>query len=66
MSADFLGVDPMWWFSDLPPVYEPAGVAVAPTYSYDSGEPAFNSRGAFNNDEDLSGYFFSSPLGDSV
>jgi hypothetical protein len=45
VSADFLGVDPMWWFSDLPPVYEPAGVAVAPSYSYDSGEPAFNSRG---------------------
>jgi hypothetical protein len=66
LSADFLGVDPMWWFSDLAPAYEPAGVAVAPSYAYDSGAPAFNSRGAFNNDEDLSGYFFSSPLRDAV
>ena len=66
VSADFLGVDAFWWFNDATPVYEPGGVAVAPTYSYSSGAPAFDSRGAFNNDEDLSGYFASSPLGDAV
>ena len=66
VSADFLGVDPFWWFNDLTPVYEPAGVAVVATYSYDSGAPEFLSRGAFNNDEDLSGYFAPSPLGDAV
>ena len=66
VSADFLGVDPSWWFNDATPLYEGAGVVVDPTYSYSSGAPAFTSRGAFNNDEDLSGYFFSSPLGDSV
>ena len=66
VSADFLGVDPHWWFNDVTPVYEPAGVALAPTYSYDSGAPAFDSRGGFNNDEDLSGYFRASPLGDAV
>jgi hypothetical protein len=66
LSADFLGVDPMWWFNDVAPQYEPAGITVAPTYSYLSGSPAFLSRGAFNNDEDLSGYFFTSPLADSV
>ena len=66
VSADFLGVDPMWWFNDLAPAYEPAGIAVDASYAYASGAPAFNSRGAFNNDEDLSGYFFSSPLADAV
>ena len=66
VSQDFLGVDPFWWFNDAAPVYEPAGVAVSAAYSYSSGAPAFYSRGAFNNDEDLSGYFFGSPLGDSV
>jgi hypothetical protein len=66
VSADFLGVDPYWWFNDVTPVYEPAGIAVASSYAYESGAPAFDSRGAFNNDEDLSGYFASSPLGDAV
>lgn len=66
VSADFLAVDPFWWFNDAAPTYEPAGVFVDPAYAYDSGAPAFDSRGAFNNDEDLSGYFFTSPLGDSV
>ena len=66
VSADFLGVDAFWWFNDVAPLYEPAGVAVDPAYSYASGAPAFDSRGGFNNDEDLSGYFASSPLGDSV
>jgi len=65
-SADFLAVDPFWWFNDAAPVYEPTGITVSPTYSYDSGAPAFDSRGAFNNDEDLSGYFAASPLGDAV
>jgi len=65
-SADFLGVDPFWWFNDAAPVYEPLGVSVSMSYYYDSGAPAFDSRGAFNNDEDLSGYFASSPLGDAV
>jgi hypothetical protein len=66
VSADFLGVDPLWWFNDVAPAYEAAGVAVPPGYAYASGAPAFSSRGAFNNDEDLSGYFASSPLGDAV
>jgi hypothetical protein len=66
VSADFLGVSSQWWFNDVVPAYEPAGVSVDPTYSYTSGAPTFTSRGAFNNDEDLSGYFFSSPLGDAV
>jgi hypothetical protein len=66
VSADFLGVDPYWWFNDVTPVYEPAGIVVVSSYSYESGAPAFDSRGAFNNDEDLSGYFASSPLGDAV
>ena len=66
LSADFLGVDPFWWFNDVAPAYEAAGVALPPGYSYASGAPAFSSRGAFNNDEDLSGYFASSPLGDAV
>ena len=66
VSADFLGVDPLWWFNDVAPTYEAAGVAVPPGYAYASGAPAFSSRGAFNNDEDLSGYFASSPLGDAV
>ena len=66
VSADFLGVDPFWWFNDSPPVYEPAGVSVDPAYTYASGAPAFLSRGGFNNDEDLSGYFAASPLGDAV
>ena len=35
-------------------------------YAYESGAPAFDSRGGFNNDEDLSGYFASSPLSDAV
>ena len=66
VSADFLGVDAFWWFADVTPALEPAGVAVAPSYAYASGAPAFDSRGAFNNDEDLSGYFRASPLGDAV
>ena len=66
VSADFLGVDPYWWFNDVTPVYEPAGIAVSSSYAYESGAPEFDSRGAFNNDEDLSGYFASSPLGDAV
>ena len=65
-SSDFLGVDPFWWFNDDAPIYEPLGVTVSSSYYYDSGAPAFDSRGAFNNDEDLSGYFASSPLGDAV
>jgi hypothetical protein len=66
VSSDFLGVDPFWWWNDAPPTYEPAGVAVDPSYTYASGAPAFRSRGGFNNDEDLSGYFAASPLGDAV
>jgi len=66
VSADFLGVDPSWYFNDVTPLYEPGGVSVDSSYAYESGPPAFTSRGAFNNDEDLSGYFFSSPLGDAV
>jgi hypothetical protein len=66
VSADFLGVDPFWWFNEAQPVYEPAGVSVVPSYAYASGAPAFDSRGGFNNDEDLSGYFRASPLGDAV
>ena len=66
ISADFLGVDPMWWFNDEAPAFEPAGIDVDPAYLYASGAPAFLSRGAFNNDEDLSGYFAASPLGDAV
>ena len=66
VSADFLAVDPWWWWGDATPAFEAAGVAVAEGYSYASGAPAFDSRGAFNNDEDLSGYFASSPLGDAV
>ena len=66
VSADFLGVDPFWWWNDDAPAHEPAGVAVATNYSYLSGAPAFLSRGGFNNDEDLSGYFSPSPLGDAV
>jgi hypothetical protein len=65
-SADFLAVDPFWWWNDATPIYEPLGVTVPLTYLYESGSPAFDSRGAFNNDEDLSGYFASSPLGDAV
>lgn len=45
VSADFLAVDPHWWFNDVTPVYEPGGVVVAPSYSYESGAPAFDSRG---------------------
>jgi hypothetical protein len=66
VSADFLGVEPLWWFNDEAPAYEGGGVAVPAGYAYASGAPAFSSRGAFNNDEDLSGYFASSPLGDAV
>ena len=66
VSADFLGVDPFWWWNDAPPVLEPMGIAVAPAYAYASGAPAILSRGGFNNDEDLSGYFAASPLGDGV
>ena len=29
VSADFLGVDPQWWFNDVTPAYEPSGIAVA-------------------------------------
>lgn len=66
VSADFLGVDPFWWWNDDFPAYEPAGITVDPAYAYSSGAPAFLSRGAFNNDEDLSGYFAASVLGDAV
>ena len=66
VSADFLGVDAFWWFNDAAPTFEPAGVVVVPNYAYSSGAPVFDSRGAFNNDEDLSGYFRASPLADAV
>jgi hypothetical protein len=66
VSADFLGVDAFWWWNNNPPSFEPAGITVDPAYAYNSGAPAFLSRGAFNNDEDLSGYFAASVLGDAV
>jgi len=45
VSADFLGVDAHWWFNDVTPAFEPAGVVVDPEYAYESGAPAFDSRG---------------------
>ncbi len=60
-----LGVDPFWWFLDIQPPFQ--GVVTVPDdYAYASGAPAFLSRGAFFNDEDLSGYFFADAAGDSV
>lgn len=65
LSNDILGVDPFWWFYDLQPAY--AGTITVPlAYNYDSGNPVFYSRGAFFNDEDISGFFFTDPSGDGV
>jgi hypothetical protein len=65
VSGDIFGVDPNWWFQDAHPAY--AGVVSVPsTYSYASGAPVFQIRVAFINDEDISGYFFPDPLGESV
>lgn len=64
-SGDILGVDPFWYFGDIQPAY--AGVIDVPAdYQYSSGAPAFASRGSFNNDEDVSGYFHPDVLGESV
>jgi hypothetical protein len=65
VSGDVLGVDPYWWFLDLQPAYAGA-ITVPATYSYWSGPPTYRSRGAFINDEDISGYFFTDAVGDSV
>lgn len=65
VSCDILGVDPMWWFQDLNPQYANT-VTVMSNYSYWSGAPVYTSRGAFINDEDISGYFFTDPVGDSI
>jgi hypothetical protein len=65
VSGDFLGVDPFWFMYDLQPAY--AGSIDVPTdYSYASGAPAFSARGGFFNDEDLLGFYYQDPLGESV
>ena len=51
LSADFLGVDPFWWWNNDFLTFEEAGIAVDAAYSYASGAPTFLSRGGFNNDE---------------
>ena len=65
ISGDILGVDPFWWFLDIQPAYA-GNITVPDTYSYASGSPVFYSRGAFLNDEDISGFFFTDAVGDSV
>jgi hypothetical protein len=52
-SHRFLGVDPLWFWKDIPPA-PLADFAPAPQ-RIESGEPAFRYRGLFINDEDLLG-----------
>ncbi|MDE3179411.1 MAG: glycosyl hydrolase 115 family protein, partial [Acidobacteriota bacterium] len=50
-SQQFLGVDPLYWWTDHPPARRQA-VAVPDGYSETQG-PVFRHRGFFINDEDL-------------
>ncbi len=50
-SQQFLGVDPLYWWTDHPPAYR-ATVDVPSGFS-ETQAPAFRYRGFFINDEDL-------------
>ena len=52
-SRRFLGVDPFWFWKNLPPAKKTA-LELVPQH-IDSGKPVFRYRGWFLNDEDLLG-----------
>ena len=51
-SQEFLGVDPLYWWTDHPPVGK-SQVVVSSTLNEKQGPPTFRYRGWFTNDEDL-------------
>ncbi len=51
-SQQFLGVDPLYWWTDNPPARR-ASVTIPEGFSEREGPPTFRYRGWFMNDEDL-------------
>jgi hypothetical protein len=51
-SQEFLGVDPLYWWTDHPPARR-TQVLVPIELNETQGSPTFRYRGWFNNDEDL-------------
>ena len=51
-SQDFLGVDPMYYWTDKEPAKR-AGIAIPASFSHAFPPPLFKYRGFFINDEDL-------------
>jgi hypothetical protein len=51
-SQEFLGVDPLYWWTDHPPAHR-AQVLVPIDWKEVQGSPTFRYRGWFTNDEDL-------------
>lgn len=58
-SHRFLGVDPLWFWKDIPPAKK-TSLTLAPQ-RIESGAPAFHYRGWFLNDEDLLGAWKPAP-----
>lgn len=51
-SQQFLGVDPLYWWTDHPPARR-ASVTIPEEFNERQGPPTFRYRGWFMNDEDL-------------
>ena len=51
-SQDFLGIDPLYWWTDHPPAHR-TQVLVPSSFKEIQGPPTFRYRGWFTNDEDL-------------